>query len=62
MMLACTACGIAARSTGSCNSGAQLPPKDGSLSYIEDFECVSVSYPNFIADMNTAGAAFRCGN
>ena len=62
MMLACTACGIAARSAGSCNSDAQLPLKDGSLSYIEDFECVSVSYPDFIADMNTAGAAFRCGN
>ena len=62
MMLACTACGIAARSAGYCNSSAQLPLKDGSLSYIEDFECVSVSYPDFIADMNTAGAAFRCGN
>ena len=62
MMLACTACGIAARSADSCNSGAQLPPKESSLSYIEDFECVSVSYPDFIADMNTAGAAFRCGN
>ena len=52
MMLAVAACGIAARY----HSGQQSETSD---SYIEDFDCVRISYPRFIEDMNAAGAAFK---
>ena len=52
MMLAVAACGIAARY----HTGQQSETSD---SYIEDFDCVRISYPRFIEDMNAAGAAFK---
>ena len=49
MMLAVAACGIARRHDSA----------DGvyQSSCIEDFDCVTVSYPSFVEDMNIAGAA-----
>ena len=63
MMLAVAACGIAARY----HSGQQSDTtkenienfSETSDSYIEDFDCVKISYPRFIEDMNAAGAAFK---
>ena len=63
MMLAVAACGIAARY----HSGQQSDTakenieksSETSDSYIEDFDCVRISYPRFIEDMNAAGAAFK---
>ena len=51
MMLAVAACGIAYRYEDSHHS---CP-----ISCIEDFDCVNVSYPTFIEDMNAAGSAFQ---
>lgn len=51
MTLAVAACGIAAKyyAAGSCVE----------RSVIEDFDCVKISYPRFVEDMNAAGAAFN---
>ena len=51
MMLAVAACGVAYRHEASYHS---CP-----ISCIEDFDCVNVSYPTFIEDMNAAGSAFQ---
>ena len=51
MMLAVAACGIAYRHEASHHSCT--------ISCIEDFDCVNVSYPTFIEDMNAAGSAFQ---
>ena len=67
MMLAVAACGIAARyhsgqqsDTTRENSEKSSGTSDSySDSYIEDFDCVRISYPRFIEDMNAAGAAFK---
>ena len=67
MMLAVAACGIAARyhsgqqsDTTRENSEKSSGTSDSySDSYIEDFDCVRISYPQFIEDMNAAGAAFK---
>jgi len=61
MMLAVAACGIAARY----HSGQQSDTTKenieifSEISCIEDFDCVKISYPRFIEDMNAAGAAFK---
>lgn len=61
MMLAVAACGIAARY----HSGQQSDTTKENIenfsetSCIEDFDCVRISYPRFIEDMNAAGAAFK---
>ena len=61
MMLAVAACGIAARY----HSGEQSDTTKENIenfsetSCIEDFDCVRISYPRFIEDMNAAGAAFK---
>ncbi|MEL3906693.1 MAG: 3-phosphoshikimate 1-carboxyvinyltransferase [Treponema sp.] len=49
MMLTVAACGIAARIH---TVSGTAPP----FSYVEDTECIGVSYPGFIRDMNAAGA------
>ena len=61
MMLAVAACGIAA-----CyHSGQQSDTTKENIenfsetSCIEDFDCVRISYPRFIEDMNAVGAAFK---
>ena len=61
MMLAVAACGIAA-----CyHSGQQSDTTKENIenfsetSCIEDFDCVRISYPQFIEDMNAVGAAFK---
>ena len=66
MMLAVTACGIAARYYNRPTSDLmredteQFPQRSCSqTSCIEDFDCVKISYPQFIEDMNRAGARFR---
>lgn len=70
MMLAVAACGIASRITTSTMSIAELAVHEAhnktvspfaaplSYSYIEDFDCVRISYPDFIKDMNAVGASF----
>lgn len=62
MMLAVTACGIAAR-TDNTSSGSEHSDPYAGQSCIENFDCVNVSYPHFVEDMKKAGAAFKadCG-
>ena len=61
MMLAVAACGIAARyhSGEQSDTTRENTEKFSETSCIEDFDCVRISYPRFIEDMNAAGAAFK---
>ena len=61
MMLAVAACGIAARyhSGQASNTTRENTEKCSETSCIEDFDCVKISYPRFIEDMNAVGAAFK---
>ena len=61
MMLAVAACGIAARyhSGQQSDTTRENTEKFSETSCIEDFDCVRISYPQFIEDMNAAGAAFK---
>ena len=61
MMLAVAACGIAARyhSGQQSDTTRENTEKSSEISCIEDFDCVRISYPRFIEDMNAAGAAFK---
>lgn len=61
MMLAVAACGIAARyhSRQQSDTTREHTEKISETSCIEDFDCVKISYPGFIEDMNAAGAAFK---
>ena len=61
MMLAVAACGIVARyhSGQQSDTTKENPENFSETSCIEDFDCVRISYPRFIEDMNAAGAAFK---
>lgn len=61
MMLAVAACGIAARyhSGQQSDTTKENTENFSETSCIEDFDCVTISYPRFIEDMNAAGAAFK---
>ena len=61
MMLAVAACGIAARyHTGQqSDTTRENTEKFSETSCIEDFDCVKISYPRFIEDMNAVGATFK---
>ena len=61
MMLAVAACGIAARyhSGRQSDTTRENTEKFSETSCIEDFDCVRISYPRFIDDMNAAGAVFK---
>ena len=61
MMLAVAACGIAARyhSGQQSDTTRENTEKSSEISCIEDFDCVRISYPRFIEDMNAAGAVFK---
>ena len=61
MMLAVAACGIAARyhSGQQSDTTKENTENFSETSCIEDFDCVRISYPRFIEDMNAAGAAFK---
>ena len=61
MMLAVAACGIAARyhSGQQSDTTRENTENFSETSCIEDFDCVRISYPRFIEDMNAAGAAFK---
>ena len=61
MMLAVAACGIAARyhSEQQSDTTRENTEKFSETSCIEDFDCVRISYPRFIEDMNAVGAAFK---
>ena len=60
MMLAVAACGVAARYHSGQHSDTtkENTKKCSETSCIEDFDCVKISFPHFIEDMNAAGAAF----
>ena len=61
MMLAVAACGIAARYHSGQQSDATKENIENfsETSCIEDFDCVRISYPRFIEDMNAVGATFK---
>ena len=61
MMLAVAACGIAARyhSRQQSDTTKENTENFSETSCIEDFDCVRISYPRFIEDMNAVGAAFK---